>query len=133
MIIGLGTDIVNIEQIAKTLQKFDEHFLTRIFTAEELEAIAACGDGGNKKACKAAKLFAAKEAAVKALGTGFNEGISWQEISVGHDALGKPLLHLTGKAGNRAELLAEGRNYRCAVSLSDDFPFAQAVVIIEIL
>lgn len=86
-----------------------------------------------KKACKAAKLFAAKEAAVKALGTGFNEGISWQEISVGHDALGKPLLHLTGKAGNRAELLAEGRNYRCAVSLSDDFPFAQAVVIIEIL
>ena len=49
MIIGLGTDIVNIERIAKTLQKFDEHFLTRIFTAEELEAIAACGDGGNKK------------------------------------------------------------------------------------
>lgn len=80
MIIGLGTDIVNIERIAKTLQKFDEHFLTRIFTAEELEAIAACGDGGNKKACKAAKLFAAKEAAVKALGTGFNEGISWQEF-----------------------------------------------------
>ena len=90
MIIGLGTDIVNIERIAKTLQKFDEHFLTRIFTAEELETIAACGDGGNKKACKAAKLFAAKEAAVKALGTGFNEGISWLEISVGHDALGKP-------------------------------------------
>ena len=133
MIIGLGTDIVNIERIAKTLQKFDEHFLTKIFTAEELEAIAACGDGGNKKVCKAAKLFAAKEAAVKALGTGFNEGISWQEISVGHDALDKPLLNLTGKAGSRAELLAEGRNYRCAVSLSDDFPFAQAVVIIEIL
>ena len=55
MIIGLGTDIVNIERIAKTLQKFDEHFLTRIFTAEELEAIAACGDGGNKKGCKTAK------------------------------------------------------------------------------
>ncbi len=133
MIIGLGTDIVNIERINRSLQKFGTHFTAKILTSAEQQELTAISADARKSAAKVAKLFAAKEAAAKALGTGFNNGISWQEISVTHDDRGKPLLCLSGQALARANALAGGRNYACHLSISDDFPFAQAVVIIEIL
>ena len=133
MIAGLGTDIVNIERIEQALSRFGERFIAKSFTSKERADLLPCGGDGRRLACKAAKLFAAKEAAVKALGTGFNQGISWQEVEIGHDPLGKPLLALTGRAAERADFICGGKGYRVLVSLSDDYPLAQAVVIIESL
>ncbi len=130
MIYGLGTDIVNIERIASVMAKFEARFMERAFTKTEQQAIAA-ETGKLRRNARAAKLFAAKEAAVKALGTGFRDGISWREIEVSHDPLGKPLLKFSGKA---AEKLVAATGEKTAVfhlSLSDDYPMAAAVVIIE--
>lgn len=133
MIVGLGTDIINVERVEKTLDKFGEHFIRRVFSESEAEEIIALPEGSRRRACKAAKIFAAKEAAVKALGTGFNKGVSWLEAEVSHDELGKPLLRLSGVAAQRALDLSGGKGYQMLLSISDDYPFAQAVVIIEIL
>ena len=130
MITGLGTDIVNIARVEKTLEKFGVRFCNRVFTAAERAELDAYHSDSRAKAAKAAKIFAAKEAASKALGTGFNQGISWQDIELGHDELGKPMLHFTGKAAARLASTTAG-TVQILVSLSDDYPFAQAVVIIE--
>lgn len=131
MILGLGTDIVNVERIERTLNKFGSHFIDKTFTVSEAEDIRKFADGSRNQACKAAKIFAAKEAAVKALGTGFNHGVSWLEVEVSHDELGKPLVNLSGRAAERASDLSNGAEFQLLLSLSDDYPFAQAVVIIE--
>ena len=130
MILGLGTDIVNIDRVANVLAKFGPHFLRKVYTAAEQREIDSFAPDNAKRAAKAAKIFAAKEAAVKALGTGDSQGVSWQEVELGHDELGKPLLHLSGKAAERLRELA-GTPAQILVSVSDDHPFAQAVVIIE--
>jgi len=133
MILGMGTDIVNIERIGTMLEKFGSHFLEKNYTSAERKDMEACGDASRRRSAKAAKLFAAKEAAVKALGCGFALGVTHTDVEVSHDELGKPLLHLHGKARCRLDDLSQGKNCRLHLSLSDDFPFAQAVVIIEIL
>ncbi len=133
MILGLGTDIVNIERIGTALKKFGTRFLEKTFTDEERKVLEMCNAHSGRLAAKAAKMFAAKEAAVKALGTGFVMGISLRDVEVSHDELGKPLLNLHGKALERLNLLSGGKQILLHLSLSDDFPFAQAVVIIEIL
>lgn len=131
MIVGLGADIVNIGRIEKTLERFGTRFTNKFFTVNEQADIAAAKTSDRLKACKAAKYFAAKEAAAKALGTGFNHGIEWREIAVSHDENGAPLLDLKGKALARALELCGSGSFQSLVSLSDDYPFAQAVVIIE--
>lgn len=130
MILGLGSDLVNIERIAKTIARFGNRFLERTFTLNERKEISA-QKGADEAAAKAAKFFAAKEAAVKALGSGFREGIRWQDVEVGHDLLGKPLLTMSSKAADKVQALSNGNLPRIYVSLSDDYPVAIAVVIIE--
>lgn len=130
MIYGLGTDIINIERIAKTLAKFGARFTERTFTENEQAEIAAeTGEAG--RSARAAKFFAAKEAAVKALGTGFRNGIGWRDVEVSHDELGKPLLKFSGAAAARLASAAQGKTAVLHLSLSDDYPVATAVVIIE--
>ncbi len=130
MIYGLGTDIINIERIAKTLAKFGARFTERTFTENEQAEIAAeTGEVG--RSARAAKFFAAKEAAVKALGTGFRNGIGWRDVEVSHDELGKPLLKFSGAAAARLASAVQGKTAVLHLSLSDDYPVATAVVIIE--
>lgn len=131
MIVGLGTDIVNIGRIEKTLERFGSRFVNKFFSEKEQQDFDAIKVSDRLRACKAAKYFAAKEAAAKALGTGFSNGIEWREIAISHDENGTPLLDLSGKALTRVLQLCDGGRFQSLVSLSDDYPFAQAVVIIE--
>ena len=131
MIIGLGTDIVYVERIKKVYEDSGEHFISKIFTVAERKDIDKLNGFERKKICKLAKLFAAKEAAVKALGTGFSDGISWQDVEITHDEKGCPKLNLSKKALEKANDLSKGEDWQILLSLSDDYPWAQAVVIIE--
>ena len=132
MIVGLGCDIVKVERIQTILNNYNDAFLAKIFSVSEQNDINRISDNVQKKACKAAKYFAAKEAFSKALGTGFSSGIKWNEVEVWHDEHGKPLLKISGKALEILEKLVEGKKVGLHLSLSDDYPYAQAVVIIEI-
>lgn len=127
MIIGLGTDIVSTDRIAKVLEKTQAQFIDRVCRESERPYLNEVRD----MTPRLAKIWAVKEAAVKALGTGFVEGISFKDIELQHDAFGKPKIEFFGKA---KEILSEktgaGKINIC-VSLSDDKPWAQAVVIIE--
>lgn len=131
MIIGLGCDLINIGRVEKILLKYKEAFVCRTFSKSERDYIAKYNDNKVKYAAQVAKFFAAKEALVKALGTGFRGGISWHEIEVGHDELGKPNLRLNGKALQRLKSMQEDGPCQIHLTLSDDYPYAQAVVIIE--
>ena len=127
MIIGLGTDIVSVERIAKVLEKNEVSFIDRICTKDEKIYLQSCRD----ITLKLAKIWAVKEAAVKALGTGFVQGISFSDIELFHDKLGKPEIRFLGKAREILDEKSENSDVNILVSLSDDKPFAQAVVIIE--
>ena len=127
MIIGLGTDIVSVERIAKVLEKNEVAFIDRICTKEEKKYLQTCRD----ITLKLAKIWAVKEASVKALGTGFVQGISFLDVELYHDDLGKPEIRFFGKAKEILDKKLEGKDTNISVSLSDDKPFAQAVVIIE--
>lgn len=127
MIIGLGTDIVSIERIAKVLEKNKAAFIDRICTKNEKKYLQSCQD----ISMKLAKVWAVKEATVKALGTGFIQGISFLDIELYHDELGKPEIKLSGKAKEILLAKTQDIDVNILVSLSDDKPFAQAVVIIE--
>jgi holo-[acyl-carrier protein] synthase len=127
MIIGLGNDLVDIRRIEDSLERFGERFIAKVFTAAE-KATAERRQGRARSGAYA-KRFAAKEALVKALG---KQGVGWRDMEVTNDAEGRPVLTLSGGA---AELLArrvpEGMRAVLHLSLSDDYPLAQAVVIIE--
>jgi holo-[acyl-carrier protein] synthase len=128
-IIGIGTDIVNIERIEKSISgKARDKFIARIFTNYEQDQIK----GKANEAAFFAKRFAAKEALVKALGTGIRGGIFWTDIEVRNNDLGKPELFLSGEAHKTAsQKMPAGQKYQLALSLSDDHPFAIAFVIIS--
>ena len=129
MILGLGCDIVNIERIAKS-PDFLERFKQKIMGNDEQNELAAQGDITYKElACRLAKSYAAKEAFVKALGTGFRNGIYLKDIQILHTELGKPELQISGNA--LAYLHKLSVTAQALITLSDDFPFAQAVVVIE--
>ncbi len=131
MIVGVGTDIVNIGRIERTSERYGKRFVEKLFTKAEQKDIAEAEGGSYGCPAKMAKLFAAKEAASKALGTGFKGGIAWSDIEVGHDKTGRPLLRFYNKALVQARKLC-GEGEICAwLSLSDDYPMAQAVVVIE--
>ncbi len=130
MIIGLGSDIVDIARIEQMLKRHGERFLRRVFCEPE-QALAA-GRQGQGMVAALAKRFAAKEAAVKALGCGFRHGIRWVDVEVRNDALGAPRLHLHAAAEERLQaLLPAGHQPRLHLTLSDERRHALAVVIIE--
>ncbi len=125
MILGIGTDLVDIRRIEGMLERHGERFIKRCFTAHERE---------NSKDDPAfyAKRFAAKEACVKALGTGFIEGMSLRDIGARSDENGRPYLVLTGKAQEfLSSMVDQNQEARLHLSLSDEPPYAQAFVIIE--
>ena len=126
MIIGIGTDIVNINRIEAVILRNGERFLQRIFTAGE---IAYCDSAkGERRIIRYANRFAAKEACLKAIG--LKAGISWKHIEVKNDANGKPYLFLHAQAHNLACIKA-GEGYHLHLSLSDDAPYATAFVVLE--
>jgi holo-[acyl-carrier protein] synthase len=128
MIIGIGNDIVDIDRIARTLDRFGARFINRVFTDEE----QARAEGKATRAAIYAKRFAAKEAVWKALGEGSRLGVAWRELSVSNAPSGKPILTLTGVAGDRLALLTpQDMTARVHLSLSDEPPLAQAFVIIS--
>jgi holo-[acyl-carrier protein] synthase len=128
MILGLGNDMVDIRRIEATLARFGDRFLDRIFTPFE----RARSDAKSQRAASYAKRFAAKEACAKALGTGLSSSVYWRDMGVVNLPGGKPTLQLTGGALARLEAITPpGQQARIDLSLSDDFPWAQAIVIIS--
>ncbi len=128
MILGIGTDLANIERIEATLARFGDRFRTRVFTAAELHKAGRRKD----EAGTLAKRWAAKEACSKALGTGLRMGISWKDMGVTNLRTGQPVMHLTGWAAERLAQMTPPRHEAVVhVSLTDDHPWAQAFVVIE--
>src|SRR4029077_2692617 len=128
MILGLGSDIVDVRRIASVIERHGERFLGRIFTATE----RAKAERRANKAETYAKRFAAKEACAKALGTGLRRGVFWRDMGVVNLAGGKPSMKLTGGALRRLqEITPPGHRAQIDLTITDDFPLAQAVVIIS--
>ena len=127
MIIGIGNDLIDIRRVEKTLERHGERFTNRIFT--EVERVKS--DRRLNRAASYAKRFAAKEACSKALGTGLSRGVYWRDMGVINLPGGKPTLNLTGGAALRlAELMPGGHEADIHLTITDDFPLAQAIVII---
>ena len=127
MILGLGNDMIDIRRIEATIARFGDRFLDRVFTPIE----RAKSDPRASRAASYAKRFAAKEACAKALGTGLREGVHWRDMGVINLPGGRPTLALTGGALERlAAMTPQGLEPRIDLTLSDDFPWAQAIVII---
>ncbi|RBM32129.1 holo-ACP synthase [Vibrio tarriae] len=124
MIVGLGTDIAEIERVEKALARSGEHFARRVLSDPEFVQFQALKQQGRFLA----KRFAAKEAASKALGTGIAQGVSFHDFTISNDALGKPLLSLSGKA---AQLAAQLQVVNIHLSISDERHYAMATVILE--
>ena len=128
MILGLGNDIIDIRRIERTIARFGDRFLARVFTDTEREK----SDARATRAASYAKRFAAKEACAKALGTGFRKGVFWRDMGVVNLASGRPTMVLTGGAAVQlGRITPVGYEPRVDVSLTDDFPQAQAVVVIS--
>ena len=128
MIIGLGNDIIDIRRVERTIERYGERFLSRVFTEIERRK----SDNRTGRAASYAKRFAAKEACAKALGTGFRQGVFWRDMGVVNLPSGRPTLQLTGGAARALEQLTpEGHEVRIDLSITDDFPTAQAIVIIS--
>ena len=130
MIIGIGSDLIDIRRIASSLEQYGERFVKRIYTDVE----QAKAEGRRERAATYAKRFAAKEACSKALGTGMSQGVFWRDMGVVNLPGGKPTMHLTGGAAKRLEaMLPIGHRAVIHLTITDDHPLAQAFVIIEAL
>ena len=128
MILGVGSDLIDIRRIEKTLARFGNRFIDRVFTAEERRKAERRADA----AATYAKRYAAKEACAKALGTGFRAGVFWRDLGVVNLASGRPTLVLTGGALKRLEAMTPpGMRVRIDLTLTDEPPIAQALVIIS--
>jgi holo-[acyl-carrier protein] synthase len=127
VIIGLGNDLCDIRRIEQTLEKFDRRFIERIFTPLEI----AKSERRHQRAASYAKRFAAKEASSKALGTGFRRGVFWRDLGVANLPSGKPTMIMTGGALARLqEITPTGMTPQIDLTITDDYPLAQAIVII---
>lgn len=127
MIIGLGNDLIDIRRIEKTIDRFGARFINRLFTEKE----QARSDRRANRAASYAKRFAAKEACSKALGTGLRKGVYWRDMGVSNLSSGKPTMVLTGGALQRLqEITPEGFEAQIDLTLTDEFPLAQAIVMI---
>ncbi len=128
MIIGIGSDLIDIRRIERTLERFGERFIDRIFTEVERER----SERRRNRAASYARRFAAKEACSKALGTGFRLGVYWRDMGVVNLPGGKPTMTLTGGAADRLrQLLPAGMTPQIELTITDDHPLAQAIVIIS--
>lgn len=128
MIIGIGSDLIDIRRIEKTLERFGERFVNRIYTDVEI----AKSERRRLRAASYAKRFAAKEACSKALGTGLSRGVFWRDMGVVNLPGGKPSMRLTNGALARLEtLIPDGMAAQIDVTITDDYPLAQAFVIIS--
>ncbi|MES1201166.1 MAG: holo-ACP synthase [Pseudomonadota bacterium] len=129
MILGIGSDICDIRRIEKTLERFGERFISRVYT--ETERVRS-ERRPNQRAASYAKRFAAKEACSKALGTGMSRGVAWRDMGVTNLSSGQPTLQLTGGAAARlAALTPPGYVAHIHVSLTDDYPLALSFVMIS--
>ena len=128
MILGIGTDLCDIRRIEKTLERFGDRFLQRVFTeSERAKAFRRANP-----AASLAQSFAAKEACAKALGTGFRQGVFWRDMVVANLPTGQPYMKITGGALARMQKLTpSGMKVEVLVSQSDEYPLANAIVIIE--
>ncbi|MDE0407398.1 MAG: holo-ACP synthase [Alphaproteobacteria bacterium] len=127
MIVGLGSDLIDITRIERTLERFGERFTRRVFT----EAERRRSDRRRLRAASYARRFAAKEACSKALGTGLRQGVFWRDMGVVNLPGGRPTLQLTGGAAQRlASLLPPGTRPRIDLTITDEPPLAHALVII---
>jgi holo-[acyl-carrier protein] synthase len=130
MIIGIGSDLIDIRRVEKTIERFGERFTERCFTDIE----RAKSERRKNRAASYAKRFAAKEACSKALGTGLAQGVFWRDMGVVNLPSGEPTMQLTGGAAERlASMLPENHRAAIHLTITDDFPLAQAFVIIEAL
>ncbi|MGV2975358.1 holo-ACP synthase [Roseibium alexandrii] len=128
MILGIGSDLIDIRRIEKTLDRFGERFTNRVFTEVE----RAKSDRRAQRAASYAKRFAAKEACSKALGSGIRMGVAWREMGVVNLPSGKPTISLTGGASDRLNaMIPEGFKATIDLTITDDFPLAQAFVVIS--
>ena len=128
MILGLGNDIIDIRRIEKTIARYGDRFLLRVFT----EAERARSDRRAARAASYAKRFAAKEACAKALGTGLRRGVYWRDMGVVNLRTGRPTIVLTGGAADQLKRITpRGYQPQVHVTLTDDYPLAEAVVIIS--
>jgi len=128
LILGIGSDLVDIKRIESSLERFGDRFVKRVFT--ELEQKRS--DGRAERAASYAKRFAAKEACSKALGTGLRRGVFWRDMGVVNLRGGKPSMALTGGAAARlAEMTPAGMTAQIDLTITDEYPLAQAFVIIS--
>ena len=128
MILGLGNDVIDIRRIERTIETYGDRFLDRIFTEVERQR----SDRRRERAASYAKRFAAKEACSKALGTGLRKGVFWRDMGVVNLPSGRPTLKLTGGAAAQlARITPRGYEARIDLTITDDFPMAQAIVIIS--
>jgi holo-[acyl-carrier protein] synthase len=128
MILGLGSDLIDIRRVEQSIERFGDRFLDRIFTPIE----RAKSDRRTNRAASYAKRFAAKEACSKALGTGLRRGVFWRDMGVVNLPGGKPTMRLTNGALRRLEeMTPKGHNAIIDLTITDDFPLAQAIVIIS--
>lgn len=128
MILGIGSDLIDIRRIEKTLERHGERFIARVFTVVEREK----SERRANRVASYAKRFAAKEACAKALGTGFRQGVFWRDMGVVNLRSGRPTLELTGGARARLEAITPpGYRARIDLALTDEFPLAQASVVIS--
>ena len=128
MILGVGTDLCDIRRIERALQRFGNRFIARCFTEEE----RASAEARSHPAARYAMFYAAKEACAKALGTGFRQGVFWRDIRLSNLPSGQPTIRLEGGAHDRLTPLAPPRGaMRIDVSMTDEYPLAQAVVVIS--
>jgi len=128
MIIGLGSDLIDIRRLEKTLERFGQKFIDRVFTdVEQMKS-----ERSAERVASYAKRFAAKEACAKALGTGLTHGVFWRDMGVVNLASGQPTMKLTGGALKRlADITPKGTEAQIALTITDEYPVAQAVVIIS--
>jgi len=128
MILGIGNDVIDIRRIERAIARYGERFLNRVFTATE----RARSDGRAGRTASYAKRFAAKEACAKALGTGLRNGVYWKDMGVVNLASGRPTMLLTGGAARQlARITPQGYAPQVHVTVSDEFPIAEAVVVIS--
>lgn len=131
MILGIGTDLIDIRRIEKTLERFGERFIARVFTDMERSKAERRRGAGRAYAATYAKRYAAKEAASKALGTGFRQGVYWRDLGVVNLPSGQPTVRMTGGAAERLNaLIPAGMSARVDLTITDEYPIAEAMVII---
>jgi holo-[acyl-carrier protein] synthase len=134
MIIGIGSDLIDIRRIAKVIERHGERFLDRIFTEAERAKAERRAKSEKMVVATYAKRFAAKEACSKALGTGIRRGVWWRDMGVVNLPGGRPTMELTGGARERlAVLTPDGHDARIDLSITDDWPLAQAFIVISVV